>query len=71
MELAPIFSVGDRVQTVRSLDGIPSGSIGSILTQFARSDLYDVRFDGCAAPRVVHCRILAPATANAHVAETR
>jgi hypothetical protein len=55
------FKEGDRVQLIRTFAGVPIGTYGTILMQFASQSLYDVRFDGHNEARIVQGRYLAPA----------
>jgi hypothetical protein len=41
----PQFLIGDRVQLISSLDEVPLGTFGTVMTQLAGSSLYDVWFD--------------------------
>jgi hypothetical protein len=51
---------GDRIQLIRPITGVAIGTEGTILHGFAFDSLYDVCFDGCATPRLVNKRNLAP-----------
>jgi hypothetical protein len=53
------FKAGDRVQLIRPFGGVAAGTYGTILTRFTLTPLYDVRFDGYNAPRIVQGRYLA------------
>jgi hypothetical protein len=60
---APQLKKGDRVQLIRPIAGVAVGTRGIILRRFTFDSLYDVWFDGYAAPRLVNTRELAPAEA--------
>lgn len=62
---APQLKKGDRVQLIRPIAGLMVGTRGIILQRFTFDPLYDVCFDGYAAPRLVNKRDLAPAPAEA------
>ena len=49
----PQFLIGDRVQLLSPLEGVPLGTFGTVVTSFEGSLFYDVRFDGHAGVRVV------------------
>jgi hypothetical protein len=57
----PSFQIGDRVRLLSALDSIPPGTLGTVVTCFTLSSLYDVQFDGYPRPRVVDGNRLAPA----------
>ena len=48
------FLVGDRVRNIRPIGDLPSGTSGTVQRSFNVSSLYDVRFDGYRALRVIH-----------------
>ena len=54
------FREGERVQLIQPFDAVAAGTYGTILTWFMGSSLYDVRFDGYTAPRIILDRYLAP-----------
>jgi len=55
-----LLHVGERVQTIQPLAGLPLGSTGRIHQVFFAGEFYDVRFDGKFLPRLVHCSRLEP-----------
>jgi hypothetical protein len=55
------FKAGDRVQLIRPFDGVAAGTYGTIVTRFTLQPLYDVRFGGYTAPRIIQGSYLAPA----------
>jgi hypothetical protein len=57
----PQLKQGDRVQLIRPIAGLRVGTPGIILRRFTFDPLYDVWFDGYAAPRLVNPRDLAAA----------
>jgi hypothetical protein len=57
----PQVNAGNRVQLIRPIAGVVVGTRGTILRRFQFDPLYDVYFDGYAAPRLVNPRDLAPA----------
>ncbi len=54
MDPSQQFQVGDRVCITRPLGDLPTGVSGTIQRCFSISQLYDVRFDGYQALRVIH-----------------
>ncbi len=65
---APQLKTGDVIQLIRPTAGVATGTRGIILGQFTFDLLYDVRFDGYAAPRFVHKRDVVPAPPAASTA---
>ena len=49
----PVYRIGDRVRLIALLPDVAMDSIGTIVSQFLGGSLYDVRFDGQSALRVV------------------
>ena len=52
--MAPVFQVGDHVQTIRPQASLACGSRGTIRQVFPAGEFYDVRFDHKLLPRLVH-----------------
>jgi hypothetical protein len=67
-QAAPQLKTGDLIQLIRPTAGVVAGTRGIILGQFTFDLLYDVRFDGYAAPRFVHKRDVVPAPPAASTA---
>jgi len=65
---APQLKTGDLIELVRPIAGVAAGTRGIVVGYFTFDLLYDVRFDGYAAPRLVHKRDLAPAPKEASTA---
>ena len=55
------FKEGDRVQLIRTFAGVPIGTYGTILMQFASQSLYDACFVVSIEARIVQDSYLAPA----------
>jgi len=49
-----LFHLGDRVQTIRTLADLPSGSMETIQHLHSSCDFYDVRFEGQPMARLAH-----------------
>jgi hypothetical protein len=64
-QTAPQLKTGDSVQLIRPIAGVAVGTRGIILYRFTFDPFYDVRFDGYAAPRLVHKRDVALAPLEA------
>jgi hypothetical protein len=60
-QAAPQLKTGDLIQLIHPIAGVAAGTRGIILGQFTFDLLYDVRFDGYSAPRLVHKRDVVPA----------
>jgi hypothetical protein len=52
--MAQLFHVGDRVQSIRQIEGILIGSSGTIVRMLVVSGYCDVQFEGYVAPRLVY-----------------
>ena len=46
------FHIGDRIETIKPLNGIPVGTGGTVV-KFYGANCYDVHLDGFSAPCVV------------------
>lgn len=56
---------GDRIQLLRPITGVATGTEGTILYSFAFDSFYDVCFDGYPRPRLVNKRDLTRAELHA------
>jgi len=64
----PQLNMGDAIRLIRPIAGVAAGTRGIFLRRFTFDPLYDVWFDGSAAPRLVHKRDVAPAPPEASTA---
>jgi len=54
------LKTGDVVELIQPIAGVAAGTRGIIVGHFTFDLLYDVRFDGYVAPRLVHKRDVVP-----------
>jgi hypothetical protein len=52
----PELHIGDRIQLVHPIIGVAAGTRGCVLRCYTFDPLYDICFDGYAAPRLVNKR---------------
>jgi hypothetical protein len=64
----PQLNIGDPIRLIRPIAGVAAGTRGIFLRRFTFDSLYDVWFDGSAAPRLVHKRDVAAAPPEASTA---